>query len=239
VNTRLDTARQRNRQATRPLSVAVRVFAGFPRLYTYRLDLPPGPLYGLDAYREARTLVNQTVGSAPAYMKLEGIPGQRRHVHIVTPLPPVAVPAALHAAPVHDLRGWLAYLSKPADPRLCLSSCLTPWTPDPYTRRRNYLAALDEYGEARREALAQGKRRLSPLSGWVNAPTARSTPTPSLRVLQVARFLLAWTLAADQNSDTLPGVRPTTSRPPPGRPVALQRPIQTHPPPCIGQAQAQ
>jgi hypothetical protein len=239
MNSRRDTDRQRNRQASRPLSVALRVFAGFPRLYKYRLDLPPGPLYGLDAHQEARALVNRTVGSAPAYWKLEGVPGERRHIHLTTPLPPVAVPAALHAASVYDLRGALAYDSKPGDPRLCLASCLTPWTPDPYTRSRNYRAALDEYGEARRVALTQGKRRLSPLSGWVNAPASRSTPASPVLVFQIARYLLAWTLAAAQNGDTLPGVHPIPSRPLPDPYDRCRAALMAHPPPRIGQVQAQ
>ena len=238
MNTRKDTPRQRNRQASRPLLAALWHFAGFPRLYAYRLDLPPGPLYGLDAYREARDLARQTCQTAPCHWKLEGIPGERRHVHITTPLPPIAVPAALHAASVYDLRGWLAYLSKPADPRLCLASRYTAWTPDPYSRAHQFRAALDEYGEARREALTHGKRRLSPLSGWENM-RPRHTPPHPLPVLQTALYLLAWMVAAAQNGDTLPAPHSHPERPLPGCPVSLWGHVLAHPPPRSIQAQAQ
>lgn len=210
--THADSTRRRVRDAVRVVPVAVRHFSPYPRLYAYRLDLPPGPLYGLDAHREARALVGQTVGTTPAHWKLERGETGGRHLHLTTPLPPRAVTAAGHAARVHDLPGWLAYLSKPADARLCRPGRLTPWTLDPATRARNYRAALDEYCAARRDALACGRRRLSPLSGWLNSPSAhRALPAHLLPALvMLARLSLLACLPVPERV-TLPA--PARTRP--------------------------
>ena len=199
-----DTQRRRVRDAVSVLEVARRHFAPYPRLYTYRLDLPPGPLYGLEAHREARALVNQTLSGAVGHWKLEGIPGKRRHVHITTPLPSCAVPDALYAASVWCLPGHLAYLAKPADPRLSRAGPLTPWSLDPYHRARAHRDALEEYAAARRDALEVGRRRLSPLSGWVGTPRATPRPLPVALVLAVVRFLLAHALTGPQNRPARP-----------------------------------
>ncbi len=230
-----DSARRRVRDSQRPLSVARRHFAPYPRLYAYRFDLPPGPLYGLEAHREARALVGQTFPSGPARWKLEGMPGERRHVHVISPLPPRAVPDAGHAQPVYDLPGLLAYLAKPADPRLCAPGPLRAYSPDAATRRANRDAAHLDYGDARRAALASGRRRLSPLSGWVNTRPASPRLVPVVLVLAVLRFLLAGSLMDPQNRAPLPGVHPAPHRPLPGRPV---RPWCYSLPPPRTQAQA-
>jgi hypothetical protein len=139
---------------------------------------------------------------------------------------------------VHDLAGWMAYLAKPADGRLCRPGPLTPWTPDPYARARNYRAALDEYAAARCAALAQGKRRLSPLSGWVNTRSKRTQPHPLL-VLRIACYLLGLVFLISRNPAPLPGLPSISERPLPRLPVRPQRHIQAHPPPRIGQVQTQ
>lgn len=239
MNTRRDTHRQRLRQASRPLSASVRHLAPYPRLHLYRLDMPPGlPLYAPDTSSTARALVGQTFPTGPAYWKLERGWGGNLHLHIISPLPPLAVPGAAHHAPVYDLRGLLAYLSKPSPAELCAPGRLTPWTPDPYTRARAYRDALDEYAAARRDALVVGRRRLSPLSGWVGTRRNRPPAPPLLLVLDVLRFMLAATLTDPANSGPGPEPRPTPGRPLPG---PYERPwghVLAHPPPRIGQVQA-
>lgn len=236
VNTRPDSTRQRHRQALRPLSAAVRHFAPYPRLYLYRLDMPPGlPLYGPDTSRMARALVNQTFPTAPAYWKLERGECGNLHLHVISPLPPVAVPGAAHHAPVHDLPGLMAYLSKPADARLCRPGKLTPWTPDQYARARNYRAALDEYAAARRAALVVGRLRLSPCSGWVNVQRYKPRPLSPLLVVSLARLLVSLVLVGFL-TPALPAPRSAARKP---RSVRLVRSVaRPRPPPRIGQEQA-
>lgn len=230
MNTRRDTNRQRIRQALRPLSVAVRRLALYPRLHLYRVNVPDGPLYAAETVSAARALVNQTF-SGPAYWKLERGECGGLHLHVVSPLPPVAVPGAAHHVPVHDLGGLLAYLSKPADARLCRPGRLSPWSMNPYARAQAYRDGLDDYAQARRDALSQGRRRLPALSGWTG-PNPRAAPPPVLLVLACLRLRLL-------------GVMP----PAPERAGHARRAeravraswcgvISTHPPPRIGQAQA-
>jgi len=159
MNSRVDTNRQRLRQASRPLSAAMRHLAPYPRLHLYRVDMPPGlTLYAPDTSSTARALVGQTVPGPPARWKMERGWGGNLHLHIISPLPPLAVPGAAHHAPVYDLRGLLAYLSKPAPAELCAPGRLTPWTPDPYTRARAYRDALDEYGAVVVDHMVSGDR---------------------------------------------------------------------------------
>lgn len=233
-----DTHRRRSRDAVSVMTVARRHFSLYPRLYAYRLDLPPGPLYGPQAHGEARALVNQTLSSAVGHWKLEGIPGGRRHVHITTPLPPRAVPAALHAASVWHLPGWLAYLAKPADPRLCRPGPLTPYSPDPYSRARAYRDALEEYATARRDALEVGRRRLSPLSGWVGTRRAIRPRASLLVVLAVARYVVALALSTPQDRAPLPSPCPALPLAPLEALQHRERPLRPPLPPPRIQAQA-
>lgn len=234
-----DTQRRRVRDSVRPLAVAERHFKPYKRLYAYRFDLPGYDLYTQGASREASALVGQTFPVAPAHWKLERGDCGGRHIHVTSPLPPRAVPGAQHAASVYDLAGWIAYLSKPSDSRLCRPGPLKPWTLDTHSRWERSDAAHLEYGDARRAALAAGRRRLSPMSGWVNTRSTRSTALSPRLLLAVWRFLLAVALSTPKNCRPLPGVHSRSARPP----ASLFKRPQSHfprplPPPRITQVQA-
>lgn len=239
MDNRKDSNWTRIREAQRLISVAARHFAPYPRLYFYRLDMLPGlPLYSSATTRAARHLVLSTFQPSPAFWKLERGECGNLHLHVISPLPPIAVKGWATCGTVYDLPGLLAYLSKPADARLCRPGKLTAWTPDPYTRARNRYRAEDELGEARRLKRAAGGRRLSPLSGWVNTRRDRPASPSLLLVLDVLRLLWVMSQEAPLKVAPLPAPPSTAQRPLPGLPVRPWGHISTHPPPRIGQVQA-
>jgi hypothetical protein len=229
-----DSTRRRVRDAAPVVITAARHFAPFPRLHAYRLELPGGELHSSDTSRAARSLVAARFPSGPAAWKVERGESGGLHVHVTSPLPPVAVHDHQHAAPVWSLPGWLAYLAKPADSRLCRPGRLSPWSSDSATRARNYRAALEEYGTARRAALSQGRRRLSPLSGWVGTRRVRRHQPSPVLVLAALRFLLAGLLTVPP-CGPLPAPHPRRCRPLPGVP---ERPWRYSLPPPRTQVQA-
>lgn len=173
-------------------AAAVVRFAGFQRLhfYTLPLHLPVDtPLHSVTASQAARAVTAAVFGSTPARWKLER--GQRGalHVHVISPLPPVAVSEFSDARPVWDLRGLLGYFAKPAEAALC-RPVFAPDAPDAYTRARVYRAALAEQCRARAERQAQGFSRLPPVAGWTGRRPG--APSPLFRVrASLALALLA------------------------------------------------
>lgn len=190
-------------------------------------------------------MVGQISPHGDTYWKKERGECGGLHLHILSPLPPVAVPvrADLHyCGPLSDekggVRGMFAYLSKPPPAELCRPGRLTAWTRDPYTRARRHRAALDEYAAARRAALVDGRQRLRPMSGWTSQTRIHTRPLPPLLVLALLRMCVLALLAAPIESGPLSVPLSTAPRPLPVAPVRSWRHVPTHPPPRIGQAQA-
>lgn len=233
-----DSTRRRNADAVRPYRAALERFGEGRRLwfYTVPLHLPPGTaLHSEEASRAARLVVETLCGSAPARWKLERGRGGALHLHIVTPLPPVAVVGFEHVCPVYDLRGLLDYLAKPPDARLCRPGRLTPWSPNVMTRRREMFTALDEQAAARRDRLARGKRTLPPVQGWTGTVMKSGrcdAPAVFLLACRLHVLALAALLAAGAlvSADPIPTPRPAhRERPRPAqrgpRPRAPDRPL--------------
>lgn len=232
---RRDTTRQRNRDAQRPLRRMKRVFDGWSRLWWFRVDLglPDSMLHTPEASRVARETVARMFAPLPACYVLHGreVGVSGLHVHVLSPLHPLAVSGFQHVQPVQERRGGIAgvarYHAAPCDPRLREADPFKAYTPDSYTRRLNADAALLDYGNARRAALACGRHRLSPKRGWVNLP--RPAPLSPRLVLLVAAFLLSLALLAV--CESAPSVLPLGAprRPIPARPV--RRVTHPRPPP--------
>lgn len=183
-----DTGRRRWADAHRPFVAALSRFQGFPRLYFYTLALPlPAAvgLYSTEASRAARMVSASVFGAAPARWKLERGRGGALHLHAVSPLPPRAILDALDVRPVHDLRGLLVYLAKPADSRLCAAS--RSWV-DPATHAREMRAAVDERAAARKHRLAGGRRHLPAVTGWTGTGTNPRHLHPGARVCLTLRL---------------------------------------------------
>jgi hypothetical protein len=232
----IDTGRRRDADAARVRAAAGARFALFPRLrfYTLPLCLPAGTsLHSVDASRAARLMVECVFGAAPARWKLEQGRAGSLHVHVVSPLPPVAVHAFDDVRPVYDLRRLLAYLSKPADARLCRTR-LTPYTPDAATRAAEYRAALTDAAAARASRQRQGKNRLPPVSGWTGVrPSADRSPLHHARLLLALSLLAcAYLLARRTGSEPRPEqIRPNAARTALKRlSVPRLRPARTHEP---------
>lgn len=245
MNTRPDTTRQRNRQATRPALVAARRWARLGRVHHYVLALPAGPLWDVAGLRD---LVSQTTPHPDTYWKKERGECGGLHVHILAPLPPLALPTLptlTYCGPLDEarggVRGMLAYLSKPAPAEMCRPKPHSPLALDTYARHRAYCAALDEWGEARRAALADGRRRLRPMSGWVGRGRILPELPHPLLVLALLRLMvsaLVAALLADQKDRG--SVRHRATRRPPlhGPAVRRERPHRPPLPPPRIQGQA-
>ena len=163
-----DSGRRRDADAARVRRAAAVRFAGLGRLhfYTFPLYLPEGvSIYSLEASRTARAFSETIFGSTPARWKLEQGDGGNHHVHIIAPLPPVAVCGFDDVRLVYKLRGLLAYFAKPVAAPLCKQP-LKPWTPDAYTRAQRYRDALQEQCDERARRRAAGFSRLPPAAGW-------------------------------------------------------------------------
>lgn len=222
-----DSHRRRQADAARSYRAAVGRFQGFGRLwfYTFVLHVPEGTeLHSETASRCARALVAQVFGTVPARWKLELGRNGELHVHAVAPLPPCAVHEYADARPVYDVRRLLAYLSKPADARMCRHKLCT-WTPDEGTRRREMFQAIDEQAAARRERLGRGKRRLPPVTGWTGRVTKLALWHTARRSLHCAALVLA--LALSLAVMPSPSSGPTFSSRPPR--LTRSRPAQRRP----------
>lgn len=229
MNNRQDDNWMRIKECQRPLGVALRAFHAFPRLYSYCLEMPDLPLYSPEASRAARDLVRAMFPGVPAYWKLELGEGGRLHLHVIASLPPMAVPGAMSSSSVYDLAALMAYLSKPADARLCRPGRLKPWTPDPSTRARNRYRAEDERGEWKGRMQAIGRKRFSPLSGWVNLP--RLAPLSPWVALLSRAFLLSLLLMGAGEIVPRPAPKVISRRPIPGRPGVVKRVLRPARPP--------
>lgn len=152
-------------------------------LVMFTASLPDGlELYGVEAHAAARELVRELVGGWPAWFKVEEGAHGILHVHILTVVE--AVPAAraafpdLHGVPVWNLRGVLAYLSKPA----IGSAARSDWNrrPDDVALRE----AAERWCSARR-GLPEGRSRLPVCSGVVNLPNQRPASLSPVLLLAV------------------------------------------------------
>lgn len=229
-----DTGRRRWADSARPYRAALARFAGHgrPWMYTVPLHLPEWvTLHSETASAAARLATEALCGSHPARWKLEKGRCGSLHAHVITPLPPAALVGHSHGQPVHDLRGALAYLGKPANAALCRRK-LRPWSPDERTRRRAVFLALDEAGDARRSRLERGKRRLPPVTGWTGrrtSPAQTHMPALALRLsLLLAWLTLALSLAVSALLAALPTWHTGPARRAPSRPV--QRRTRPRPP---------
>jgi hypothetical protein len=239
MNTRPDSTRQRDRQATRPAGVAARRWAGLGRIHHYVLALPAGPLWDVEKTQGD----TERVSPHPhTYWKKERGECGGLHLHILSPLPPIAVassPSLVYCGPLDDkrggVRGMMAYLSKPPPAELCRPGPLSPWALDSYARAKRYRAALEEYQAARVAALGEGRRRLRPMSGWVGRTRRRAPVASPVLVLAVLRFLLLLSLPIPAGRPVLSAPVLARCRPIPGR---RTRPWCYTLPPPRGQAQA-
>lgn len=166
-----DSGRRRDADAARVRRAAADRFAGFQRLYfyTFPLHMPEGTsVYSLEASQAARAVSETLFGSLPARWKLEQGDGKKRnlHVHMIAPLPPVAVVGFDDARPVYNLRKLCGYFAKPRAAPLCTGDRLKPYTPDAYTRAQRYRDALQEQCDERARRRAAGFSRLPPATGW-------------------------------------------------------------------------
>lgn len=223
-----DNGHRRDADAARVYRVAVDRFAGFQRLYfyTFPLHMPEGTsVYSLEASRAARAVSETLFGSLPARWKLEQGAGKKRnlHIHMIAPLPPVAVVGFQKVEVVYNLRKLCGYFAKPRAAPLCTGDRLKPHTPDAYTRAQRYRDALQEQCEARAQRQAEGFSRLPPCSGWTGR---RAAPVPLLLRLRVliafARLLLL--LACCPVAPVRPAVRRPGRRPAPLRALRPYRP---------------
>lgn len=212
--------------------------------------MPPESLYTLECSRAARATVLALFGSAVTFWDVERGEGGKLHIHVVSSLPPVAVPDALHVKLLTEekggLRGELAYLSKPSDARLCEASRWTPWTPTAEERARRYRLALDDRATALKARLAQGKTRLAPMSGWTGRRADPKSAAVGMRLelaacaAVVAALAFLFVVAASVGAlkagrERRPGTSPARiyaapSRPAQRRPATCRTP-HAHAPP--------
>lgn len=179
----------------------------------------PGDLYELDAHRAARDVVKEAVSGWPAWYTLERGTSSGLHAHVLTvteAVPGVLDTPEVHGVPVWNLRGVLAYLSKPRDARAAVAGhrrAVPLWS---------LLEASEAYLSARAAAAGEGRARLPAGSGTVNVPPRRRAAgiVPPLLLLSCLSALLSRRAAVLRNilsailrrRAAVPAVRHRTAR---------------------------